>query len=85
MRTEDEHPLLRRDLTHLRRFFERVDVHYFHFATLAAVPFRNTVLFKPLLALLHRLDRALMRLIPPIRHWAWVVVIDVAGPLRPQL
>lgn len=85
MRTEDEHPLLKRDLALLRRFFKNVDVHYFHFATLAAVPFRNTVLFKPLLALLHRLDRILMRLIPPIRHWSWVVVVDVAGPLRPML
>lgn len=82
MRTDDEHPLRMRDLALMRRFFERVDVHYFHIATLAAVPFRNTVAFKPLLAVLQAFDRSLMRLLPPIRRWAWVAVIDLGGPRR---
>jgi SAM-dependent methyltransferase len=80
MRTEDEHPLLMRDLDLMRRFFSRVDVHYFHLTTLAAVPFRGTRLFAPLLGFLHGVDRVLMRLLPPIRRWAWVAVIDLAGP-----
>lgn len=80
MRTDDEHPLLMSDLEHLGRHFGKVDVHYFHITTLAAVPFHRTRLFKPLLALLHGIDRLLMRVIPPIRRWAWVAVIDVAGP-----
>lgn len=82
MRTEDEHPLLMRDLALLKGFFDTVEVHYFHVATLAAVPFRNTAVFKPLLKMLHAIDRAVMRLVPPIRRWSWVVVIDAAGPRR---
>lgn len=82
MRTEDEHPLLMVDIDLLKRFFSKVDVHYFHIATLAAVPFRSTPLFKPLLSFLHGIDRVLMRLIPPIRRWAWVAVIDMSGPRR---
>lgn len=83
MRTDDEHPLLMSDLALMRRFFERVDVHYFHIATLAAVPFRNTAAFKPLLVVLQAFDRSVMRLVPPIRRWAWVAVIDLGGPRRP--
>ena len=82
MRTDDEHPLRRDDFEVMRGFFERVEVHHFHVATLAAVPFRGTRLFRPLLSLLHRIDRLAMRWVPPLRHWAWVAVIDMAGPRR---
>lgn len=81
MRTEDEHPLLFDDLTLIERHFERVEIEYFHITTLAAVPFRNTRAFRPLLAMLHSIDRLAMRLVPPIRRWAWVAVIDMSGPL----
>lgn len=82
MRTEDEHPLLVDDLQLIERHFERVDIEYFHITTLATVPFRNTRVFRPLLALLHGIDRLAMRLVPPIRRWAWVAVINMSGPLR---
>jgi SAM-dependent methyltransferase len=84
MRTEGEHPLLMRDLQLMGRYFERVHVKYFHLTTLAAVPFRKSAVFKPLLALLQGIDRTLMTLVPPIQRWAWIAVIDMVRPRRPS-
>ena len=82
LRTSDEHPLLMRDLKLMRSFFDEVNVRFFHLITLAAVPLRNTALFKPVLNVLHGLDRALMTVIPPLRAWAWIAVIEMVGPRR---
>lgn len=74
MRTPDEHPLTMDDLGRLWDHFARVEVRYFHLASLAAVPLAGSRLFGPALRLLERLDRGLFHF-PSARGWAWYVVV----------
>ncbi|MDB5027900.1 MAG: type 11 methyltransferase [Candidatus Eremiobacteraeota bacterium] len=78
-RTPDEHPLLRSDLADARRRFGDVRVRYYHLAALAAAPFAKTPLFKPLLAALSALDRALLS-VPAIQPYAWIAVMELGAP-----
>jgi len=80
LRTVDEHPLLQSDLTRLHAPFGDVEVRYFHLFTLLAVPFRHTRLFTGLLRMLESVDRVLFSVIPPLRRFAWLVVIELAAP-----
>lgn len=84
LRTEDEHPLMVKDLELAGTWFGRTAISYFNLSTLLAVPFRRTRAFEPALAALQALDRALFRL-PPARKHAWMVVIRLEGPrsIRP--
>jgi ubiquinone/menaquinone biosynthesis C-methylase UbiE len=81
MRTVDEHPLLKRDLTTAREYFERVEMHPFVLTALGAVPFKDTVLFKPLLRTLTALDSLLFR-IPLVPLLAWTSVWILQNPKK---
>jgi hypothetical protein len=50
---------------------------------LAAVGVYGHAPFDPLLAGLEHLDRALFRLLPAARRWAWVVVLSSASQSIP--
>ena len=78
-RTLDEHPLLRSDLAHARRAFAHVNVWYYHMMGIGAAPFAKTPLFKPVLAALSALDRALLS-IPAIQPYAWIAVLELSAP-----
>lgn len=80
-RSADEHPLRLNDLRAAQDVFGSVQTRFFHIAALAAVPFRSTRLFRPLLAFLEALDSILL-MIPPLRRFAWVVVIRCREPIR---
>ena len=82
MRSEDEHPLQVRDLRLASSHFETVDCRYCNLFTLAAVPLRNTPLFRPVHAALRALDTALFTLLPFTQRYAWMVLIEVSRPLR---
>ena len=75
LRTVDEHPLLLRDLEQAREHFAKLELKFFHLASLAATPFRNRRGFERVLAALDRLDRVLFRIAPPLRRHAWMVVM----------
>jgi ubiquinone/menaquinone biosynthesis C-methylase UbiE len=77
MRTPDEHPLLARDLALARKYFPEVHARFFQLSSLGIVPFRSTPLFKPLYALAEGLDRLAMTLLPPLKWWAWNVVVQL--------
>lgn len=81
MRTPDEHPLLKQDLDLARRYFQRVDLRYYHLLSLAAVPFRGLPGFKKLLGFLDRVDQSLFKLIPWLRRHAWVVSLVMSEPV----
>ena len=81
-RTEDEHPLLISDLDAAGNHFGQVEIDYFHLTDLVSVPLRNTRLFSPLLKVLHGLDQLLFR-IPPLRKYAWMVVVSFSRPVQP--
>ncbi len=77
MRTEDEHPLLMADIELAKKYFSEVSTDFYHLGTLAAVPFRNTFLFKGLLAMLSATDRAIFTLFPFMRKYAWFCIIEL--------
>jgi len=77
---ETEHILRRRDILAARKYFNRIEGgHFFHLASLAAVPFRNSRVFDPLLSTLERVDSTLLS-ISPIRWWAWQIAFVLSEP-----
>jgi ubiquinone/menaquinone biosynthesis C-methylase UbiE len=77
---ETEHIIRMKDLELAKTYFKRVDVKFFHLATLAAVPFRRTPVFRPLLRVLEAADSLLLR-IPGLREQAWMIGFVLAEPL----
>lgn len=76
MRTEDEHPLLMKDIKLAEEYFDQIKVSYHHLSTLAAVPFRNTPVFKPLLGLFTITDKTIFTLLPFTRKYAWFSILE---------
>jgi hypothetical protein len=52
---------------------------------LLAIPFRKTVLMKPILRVLEYVDQRLFRFLPLLRFQAWFVVIACKGPTKQRL
>ena len=82
LRTEDEHPLLMRDLVLADRYFDERQNHFFTLHSLLAVPFRDTSIFHGLITAFEAADRLVFRALPPARRLAWQVVIELARPRR---
>jgi SAM-dependent methyltransferase len=82
LRTEDEHPLLMKDLELAERYFGSVRLRFFQLLTLLAVPFRNSRFIRPLRRSLDATDQTLFRIFPPARKHAWQVVIELAEPRK---
>jgi SAM-dependent methyltransferase len=78
---EAEHILRRPDFDVMRRHFGKIELHFFHLATLAAVPLRHTRAFGPALVTLRALDRALLR-VPGLQWHAWQVVFRLSDPIK---
>ena len=74
IRSQDEHPLLVKDLEMIKSLFPKVEVRYYYFATLLAAFFTGTVIFKPLFGLLETIDKGILKL-PWVRNWAWQVLL----------
>jgi SAM-dependent methyltransferase len=77
LRTEDEHPLMRHDLDAASACFTRVDARFFDLAALAAVPLRRSHLFGAAQKVTAAVDRVLLAPYSPLRHLAWVVVLQL--------
>jgi ubiquinone/menaquinone biosynthesis C-methylase UbiE len=76
---EVEHILGVESLDTVRRYFQHVEVKFFHLAVLAAVPFRKTFLFPALRRFLDRVDDVLLR--PTfIGKYAWIMVFVMSEP-----
>ena len=78
---EAEHILTRKSFDMLSRHFARIEMHFFHLATLAAVPFRRTPVFSLLLNSLRAVDALLLRL-PRLKWHAWQVVFRMSEPRK---
>ena len=79
-RTEDEHPLLQRDLDNVAASFGRTEFHFFHLTTLLAMAARNRSRFDTVLRGLARIDERIFRTLPPVRKHAWMVVMVLGQP-----
>jgi ubiquinone/menaquinone biosynthesis C-methylase UbiE len=78
---EVEHILKKPQIDLARQYFKSVTVRHYHLATLAAVPFRNTIIFKPLLSVLEFMDRLLLS-VPILRWQSWQAVIVLRDPIK---
>jgi hypothetical protein len=67
------------DLKAAHGHFAQLQVVAFNMLSLAAVPFRKTPLFNPVLRVLCVLDDALFR-IPFMRRYAWTVALIFSQP-----
>lgn len=80
---ETEHILSLESLDLARRYFGDVGVRFFHLASLAAVPLRNTPLFEPVLSILELVDSLILRL-PAVQTQAWQMVFTLGRPGVPS-
>ena len=78
---EVEHILRREQILLAEKWFARVEPTFYHLATLAAVPFRKTPIFRPLLGCLELADSLLLR-IPFVQWQAWQVVLECSEPRK---
>ncbi len=77
---EVEHILGVPEIMSGQKYFEHISVKYFHLASLAAVPFRKTNFFSPILLILEGLDEVILRT-PYLQRLAWIAVIVYSNPL----
>lgn len=82
IRTPDEHPLLRADLDLAKRYFRSVEIRYYYLTTLLTVPVSRTPIGKPLVSVANAIDRALFAAIPPVKNYAWMVLMEMSGPIK---
>ncbi|MFN3918218.1 MAG: class I SAM-dependent methyltransferase [Flavobacteriales bacterium] len=80
MRTPDEHPLLRKDLKQIAKHFKVVNIKYYYFFSMAAIPFRRTRIFGGMLNTLDAVDQFFFSCIPYFKYMAWYVLIDASNP-----
>jgi SAM-dependent methyltransferase len=76
---EAKHILRVDDIHHAERYFARVDVCFYYFFSLLAVPLRRSSLFEPVLGLLERCDRVFLA-IPGVRRLAWQTTFELSSP-----
>lgn len=63
------------------KYFGKVDIHFYHFFTLFAVPFRNSKIFPSLLGILEKVDSLFFKL-PLIKWWGWQAVFIMSEPKK---
>jgi ubiquinone/menaquinone biosynthesis C-methylase UbiE len=64
-----------------KKYFNKVNVRYFHLCALAAIPFRKFFFFPAMLAVLDAIDTVVLK-VPFIRRLAWVAVIEFSHPRK---
>ena len=80
-RWEIEHILKIKHVRLAEKFFNRVQIRFFHLFTLLAVPFHQRKGFKAILGMLEAVDSVVLR-IPYVRRQAWQMVIVLSGPRK---
>ena len=78
---EAEHILTKRSIFSAKKYFGRVEARFYHLATLAAVPFRHSPVFEPMLGLLEAVD-AILLMIPGVRWLAWQTIFVLSDPKK---
>lgn len=81
---EVEHILGFPEIASGKKHFADTQLRPFHLAGLAAVPFRKTSIFGPLLSVLDLVDRLVLS-IPYIQRLAWIAVVVYRSPLKPRV
>jgi ubiquinone/menaquinone biosynthesis C-methylase UbiE len=82
LRTEDEHPLLMPELQTANSYFGKVEIHFFHLFSLAAIPFHRFAFFGKVLNFLDGIDRRVFKIMPFARKYAWIAVMVLLQPKK---
>lgn len=78
---EVEHILRVDDLAIAKKYFNKVEVRFFHLAVLAAVPFRKTRFFKAVRFLLNKVDSMLLGS-EFIGKYGWIMIFTMSEPKK---
>ena len=76
MRTEDEHPLLMKDIELAKNYFNVVDKKFFNLTSLISS------FIPPLSENLNKIDNFLFTKIPYLQKHAWIVVLTLESPIK---
>lgn len=83
LRTEDEHPLLMRDIKLAKRHFGSVQLDYFTLLSMGTLAVAKVpALWDPTLKALDALDSRLFKLLPIAGRWAWTVSMVMSNPRK---
>jgi ubiquinone/menaquinone biosynthesis C-methylase UbiE len=76
---EMEHILTKKEIGFAKKHFNKIEIKFFHLATLAAVPFRKFSEFQSILGVFEKLDYILLKM--PLLKWlAWQIVFILSEP-----
>jgi ubiquinone/menaquinone biosynthesis C-methylase UbiE len=76
---EVDHILKRKDLQNAKKYFDHIDVRFFHLCSILATPFRRTPFFETALSLGEAADSLLLR-VPGLKWMAWQMVFELGQP-----
>lgn len=69
------------DFERMKQYFEKIDVQYFHFLVLFAMPFQKLPGMRVIITMLNTLDRLILA-IPPIKKYAFKVIFILSRPKK---
>lgn len=79
IRTPDEHPLRMEDFELAREYFSGVETRFFHLITLPLFLVRGFFFFKPLLKAANACEAWLLRKLPFLQRYSWMVVLKLTA------
>ena len=81
LRTEDEHPLMAKDIKLIDTYFQNKNIKYFYLFSLLAVPFRKSKNFFKISNFLYSIDQLFFK-INFFKYQAWMIVIETWNPKK---
>jgi ubiquinone/menaquinone biosynthesis C-methylase UbiE len=78
---EVEHILRKESFEVARKYFDKVEIHFYYLFTLLAVPFRKLPIFEPVLGIFEKIDNLILKL-PLIKWQAWQIVFVLSEPIK---
>ncbi|MFH1657160.1 MAG: class I SAM-dependent methyltransferase [bacterium] len=76
---EAEHILSKESIDSSKKYFNKMEMRFYHLTTILAVPFRHTPYFNRILSIFEAIDSALLKL-PLLKWMAWQIIFIVSEP-----
>ena len=80
LRSEDEHPLSIEDLKKIFNLFHKAKISFHVLTVLLALPFTFLPGYRLIIHFLNAIDQALFTIVPFLRRYAWVAVVELEAP-----
>lgn len=78
---EVDNILSKKEINLAKKYFNKIELKFFHLTTLCAVPFRKSSFFNVILTFFEKIDSIILKL-PLIKWLSWQVVIILSGPKK---